>query len=95
MASSEGVASFQKRLTESHGLSARRAAEPRSTAEPIQALRSYLEKEGARLYDETRDMDVTLEFYGSGDHVAPGMMAGYTEMFWKKVGKLVKAEPAR
>ena len=68
------------------------AEESPTAPDYFQALRAYLEKEGARLYDETRDMDVTPEFYGSGDHVAPEMMKRYTEMFWQKVEKLVKAE---
>ena len=59
------------------------------------ALRAYLEKQGARLFDETHEADVTLNFYGSGDHVADAMMARYTELFWQKVGKLVDPEPAR
>ncbi len=63
--------------------------------EYMQALRTYLEKEGARFFDETHEPDVTLDFYGSGDHVADAMMARYTELFWKKVGKLVSPEPAR
>jgi hypothetical protein len=74
--------------------SAALAEESPTAPEYIRALRAYLEKEGARLYDETRDMDVTLEFYGSGDHVAADMMPRYTEMFWQKVGKLVKGETA-
>jgi hypothetical protein len=71
------------------------AEESPTAPEYIQALRAYLEKEGAGLYDETRDMDVTPDFYGSGDHVAPDMMRRYTEMFWQKVGNLAKAEPVR
>jgi hypothetical protein len=57
-----------------------------------QALRVYLETAGARLFDETHEPDVTLDFYGSGDHVAPGEVGRYTEMFWRKVGPLVKAQ---
>jgi hypothetical protein len=72
------------------------SGEESSTAEAYgQALRAYLEKAGARLFDETRESDVTIDFYGSGDHVAPAMMPRYTELFWQKVGKLVNAEAAR
>lgn len=58
------------------------------------ALRTYLEKAGAILIDESRDPEVTLDFYGSGDHVKPAMEKTYTEMFWRKVGPLLPA-PAR
>jgi len=61
----------------------------------LRALRAYLEKAGAPLFDETREPDVTVDFYGSGDHVAPAMMPRYTELFWQKVGPLVNAEPGR
>lgn len=70
--------------------SSKLAEESPTAPEYFRALRAYLEKEGAQLYDETRDKDVTLDFYGSGDHVASKMMPRYTEMFWQKVGKLVK-----
>jgi hypothetical protein len=60
-----------------------------------QALHAYLEKAGARFFDETREADITVDFYGSGDHVAPAMMPRYTELFWQKVGKLVEAESVR
>lgn len=53
------------------------------------ALRAYLEKAGAILIDESGDPDVTLDFYGSGDHVKPAMEKTYTEMFWRKVGPLL------
>lgn len=53
------------------------------------ALHAYLEKAGARYFDETRETDITLDFYGSGDHVATAMMPRYTELFWQKIGKLV------
>lgn len=53
------------------------------------ALRSYLEKAGAQLIDETHDADVTLDYFGSGDHVKTSMMKPYTEMFWRKVGPLL------
>ena len=69
--------------------------ESRTSEEYGRALRAYVEKAGARLFDETNEADVTLDFYGSGDHVAPAMMPRYTELFWQKVGKLVAAEPAR
>lgn len=59
-----------------------------------QALRAYLEKEGARFFSETGEADVTLDFYGSGDHVAPAMMPRYTEQFWQKIGPLVPGKPA-
>ena len=55
------------------------------------ALRAYLERAGATLIDETRDADVTIDFYGSGDHVKPEMEKRYTEMFWRKVGPLIPA----
>ena len=58
------------------------------------ALQAYLEKAGAILIDESRDPDLTLDFYGSGDHVKPAMEKTYTEMFWRKVGPLLPA-PAR
>ena len=58
------------------------------------ALRAYLEKAGATLVDETRDAEVTLDFYGSGDHVKTAMEKRYTEMFWRKVGPLLPP-PAR
>jgi len=59
------------------------------------ALRAYLEKAGARLFDETREADVIVDFYGSGDHVAPAKMPEYTELFWRKVGPLVETGGAR
>ncbi len=59
------------------------------------ALRAYLEQAGAALFDETGEADVTLDLYGSGDHVAKAQMARYTELFWQKIAPLMKAEPAR
>ena len=60
------------------------------------ALRVWLERAGAMLIDETRDADVTVDYYGSGDHVKTAMMKPYTEMFWRKVGPLLEAPaPAR
>lgn len=50
-----------------------------------QALRAYVEKAGATLVDETRDPEVTLQYYGSDDHVAPAQMKAYTELFWRKM----------
>ena len=65
------------------------------TAPPyLAALRAYLEKAGAVLIDETRDPEVTLDFYGAGDHVKTAMEKRYTEMFWRKVGPLLPP-PAR
>ena len=52
----------------------------------IRKLRTYVEKAGAQFIDETRNPDVTLDFYGADDHVAPAMMPPYTELFWRKVG---------
>ncbi len=69
------------------------ASESPSTPVYFQALRAYLEKAGAQLIDETRDADVTLDFYGSDDHLAPAMMKPYTELFWRKVGP--QLPPAR
>lgn len=70
-------------------------ADESGTAPAYQAaLRAYLEKAGAILIDESRDADVTLDFYGSGDHVKLAMEKTYTEMFWRKVGPLLPA-PAR
>lgn len=70
-------------------------ADESGTAPAYQAaLRAYLEKAGAILIDESRDPDLTLDFYGSGDHVKPAMEKTYTEMFWRKVGPLLPA-PAR
>ena len=60
----------------------------------LAALRAYLEKAGATLIDETHDPEVTLDFYGSGDHVKTAMAKPYTEMFWRKVGPLLPP-PAR
>ena len=57
------------------------------------ALRAYLEKAGARLFDETREGDVTLDLYGSGDHISSANMPRYTEIFWRKVGPLVRPAP--
>jgi len=51
-----------------------------------EALRAYLEEKGALLVDETRDPDVTLDLYGSGDHVSAAMMPRYSELFWRKIG---------
>ena len=59
------------------------------------ALRAYLEKAGARLFDETGEADVTVDFYGSGDHVAPKKMPEYTELFWRKIAPLVEKGGAR
>ena len=62
----------------------------RPTAPAYQAaLRSYLEKAGAQFIDETHDADVTLDYFGSGDHVKTSMMKPYTELFWRKVGPLL------
>ena len=58
------------------------------------ALRAYLDKAGARWFDETKEADITGEFYGSGDHVASSKMARYTELFWQKVGPLVEPKTA-
>ena len=55
-----------------------------------QALRTYLEKAGAQLVDETQDADVTVSFYGADDHVASGMMKPYTELFWRKMSARLK-----
>ncbi len=60
----------------------------------LAALRAYLEKAGATLIDETSDVEVTLDFYGAGDHVKTAMEKRYTEMFWRKVGPLLPP-PAR
>ncbi len=67
----------------------------RLRTEYTRALGAYLEKQGARLYDETHDRDVTLDFYGSGDHVKDEMIPRYTEIFWGKIAKLVHPEAAR
>jgi hypothetical protein len=56
------------------------------------ALRTYLEQAGAVLFDETGEADITLDFYGSGDHVAKAQMARYTELFWRKIAPLVIPE---
>ncbi len=63
--------------------------------EYTRALGAYLDQRGARLYDETHDRDVTLDFYGSGDHVRDEMIPRYTEIFWGKIAKLVHQEAAR
>lgn len=60
----------------------------------IRELRAYLEKAGAQFIDETRDADVTQDFYGADDHVAPAMMKSYTELFWRKVGPQLPPAPA-
>lgn len=72
------------------------ALESESASAPayLAALRAYLEKAGAILIDETRDAEVTIDFYGAGDHVKTAMEKRYTEMFWRKVGPLLPA-PAR
>ncbi|MEZ0258539.1 MAG: hypothetical protein ACAI37_24885 [Chthoniobacter sp.] len=59
------------------------------------ALRAYLEQAGVRLYDESHQDDVVLDFYGSGDHVAEAMVPRYSELFWRNVGPLVNREAAR
>ena len=53
-----------------------------------------MEQHGARFYDESRDPDITLDYYSSGDHVKDQMIPRYTEIFWKKVAKLVNPVPA-
>lgn len=50
-----------------------------------EALRAYLEKAGANYIDEGKDPEVTADFYGSDDHVAPAMKKAYTELFWRKM----------
>ena len=77
---------------------------PRSADEPAhesptlpaytRELRAYLEKAGAQLVDETRDADITPDFYEADDHIETLMMKAYTEMFWRKVGPLLPP-PAR
>jgi hypothetical protein len=69
--------------------------ESQTSEEYDQALRAYVEKAGARFFDETQEPDITVDLYGSGDHVAPAMMPRYTELFWQKIGKMVNAEPVR
>ena len=69
--------------------------ESRTMADYDRALRAYLEKAGAGLYDESHEQDVTPDFYASGDHVAESMVPRYTELFWRNVGPLVNAEAAR
>lgn len=59
-----------------------------------QALRNYLEANDARFFDETRELDITRDFYGSGDHVSRKKSAEYTALFWRKIEPLV-APPAR
>ena len=72
-----------------------RPAEESATAPAYrQALREYLEAHGARLFDETREPDVTRDFYGSGDHVSRKKSAAYTALFWRKIEPLIAA-PAR
>jgi hypothetical protein len=68
--------------------------ESRTAREYLRELSAYLEKHGARYYDESRDTDITLDYYSSGDHVKDAMIPRYTEIFWQKVGKLVNPEPA-
>jgi len=73
-----------------------RSGEESPTApEYTRALGAYLDQRGARLYDETHDRDVTLDFYGSGDHVRDEMIPRYTEIFWGKIAKLVHPEAAQ
>jgi hypothetical protein len=55
----------------------------------IRALRAWLEEKGAVHFDETREADVTLDLYGSGDHIASPQMARYTELFWGKIAPLM------
>lgn len=69
----------------------RLARESPTTPAYFQALRACVEKAGAQFIDETRDAEVTLDFYGSDDHVAPAMMKSYTELFWRKVGPQLPA----
>ena len=74
---------------------------PTSTGQPphesptlpayVRELRAYVEAGGALLVDETRDAEVTRDFYGADDHVALGMIQPYTELFWRKVGPLLDA----
>lgn len=72
---------------------------PESATSPayIQALRAYVEMAGAQLIDETRDADVTRDFYGADDHVAPAMMKPYTKLFWRKIAPILPttADPAQ
>lgn len=65
----------------------------------LEALRAYVGKAGAKLVDESRDPEVTIDYYGSDDHVAPSKMKAYTALFWRKMSPHVPAaggtEPAR
>lgn len=74
--------------------SAESATERSTTPAYMQALRVYVETAGAQLVDETCDADVTRDFYGADDHVAPAMMKSYTELFWRKVGPQLPPLPA-
>jgi len=49
------------------------------------SLRKYLEQNGAKLIDETRDADVPLDFYTSDDHIQPAKIKTYTKLFWQKM----------
>jgi len=57
-------------------------------------LQTYLTKRGAVLFDENREADITLPFYGEGDHVTDTMMRPYTELFWKKIRPLLSNSTA-
>ena len=57
-------------------------------------LQTYLTKRGAVLFDESRDTDISLAFYGEGDHVAVAMMRPYTERFWQKIQPLLSKTTA-
>lgn len=82
------------RVKRKPGAAGEPATESATTPAYMQELRAYVEKAGAQLMDETRDADVTRDFYGADDHLAPAMMKSYTELFWRKVGPQLPPVPA-
>jgi hypothetical protein len=51
----------------------------------IRDLGAYLHDHGAIFIDESPAEDITVDFYGEGDHVADPMMRRYTELFWQRL----------
>lgn len=67
------------------------APQPPALRRYFQQFRAYVEARGCRFYDFTRDPAITLDMYGSGEHMDYG--AGrrkWTEIFYKRVGRWLK-----